>query len=148
MRSTGNNFFRFRALNVVACLIAVLAMSASAISACACNHHKSRVKAEEKPSCHSTSHSEPAVSSQDVPDSDSLHSGCNCFVNDRIPAITAKSESKKFSAEKINPTGEKLVSPAPLLLYSYAGPANFHSPRLDYSGRFVTSGPSRAPPRM
>ena len=134
--------------NIAACLIAVLAMCASAVAACACSHHQPQIKVEEKSSCHSTSHAEPAVSSEDVPDSDSLHSGCNCYVNDRVPAITAKPESKKFSAVKINAAGSKVVSTARVRLYSYARVATFDSPRLNYSGSSLTSGPSRAPPRL
>ena len=143
-----NNFFRLKAWNVAACLIAVLAMSASAVAACACSHHQPLVKAEEKPSCHSASHAEPAVSLQDLPESNSLHSGCNCFVNDRIPAITAKSDSKKFSAAKMVTADSSVVSTIAVLSCSSAVSTNVESPNFIYSGTFLASGPSRAPPRL
>ena len=148
MRFAGNNVLRLRAWNAAACLIAVLAMCSSAVAACACSHHQPQVKVEEEPSCHSRSHAEPTAAAQAELDASSLHTGCNCYVNDRRPAISVKSESKKFSAVKLVAGHRNIESPAPILVYSGSLSANFHSPKLHYSQSPLSSGPSRAPPRL
>ena len=148
MRPAGNNLIKLRSWNVVACLVAVLAMFASAASACACNHHQTRVKAEEKPSCHASSHAEPAVESEDAVASNRFRSGCSCIVNTRVPAITAKSESKKFSADKVTASEEVPVRNIPALFCARDRSAEFDPPDLNYSNLLTPSGPPRAPPRL
>ena len=149
MRPAGNNFIKLRSWNVAACLIAVLAMFASAASACACSHHQIRVKAEEKPPCHGSSHAEPAAAvTEDAVDSKSLRSGCSCFVSTRAPAMTTKSESKKFSAAKIIASDEIPDGKILALVCALDGSAEFESAHINYSNILLSSGPSRAPPRL
>ena len=148
MRSAGIKFVSLRSWNVAACLIAVLAMFASAASACACNHHQSPVKVEAKPSCHGSSHAEPAVDAEDSVDSNSFRSGCSCFVSTRVPAITAKPENKKFAAGKITAANGVPVRNIVPLVCAQKGSAEFEPAHISYSNILLSSGPSRAPPRL
>ena len=137
-----------RSWNVAACLIAVLAMFASAASACACNHHQPQVKAEEKPSCHPPSHAEPAAETEEAVDFDTFRLGCSCFVGTRILAIMVKSEIKKFSSDRIAAADEVPVQKVPVAYRAAAGSAEIGTPVLDHSNVLPPAGPSRAPPRL
>lgn len=145
--SVRQNFFKLKQCNIVVCLLAIVAMFASAVSACACTHHEMRAGVEQAPSCHSASHEgsaapvEPAVS-------DNFRSGCGCFVTTPVLAIAAKSESKRFSAEKAVAAGETLLFELPLLLFSNTDPVDFDTNDLAYSWACLNSGSPRAPPRL
>ncbi|MBP7415574.1 MAG: hypothetical protein KA831_02890 [Pyrinomonadaceae bacterium] len=79
------------------CAVAILSLLASAVSACACNHHEAKPVAAAS-SCHSETHE--TVSAEGVPTGDAVETGCNCFVKDPTPFILAKSESKKLKVQK------------------------------------------------
>ncbi|HRI03929.1 MAG TPA: hypothetical protein PLL77_09315 [Pyrinomonadaceae bacterium] len=82
------------------CVVAILSLLASAVSACACNHHESK-PVTAVASCHSETHE--AVSAERVTNGDTVETGCNCFVKDPTPFILAKSESKKLKVQKKSP---------------------------------------------
>lgn len=135
--------------NVAACLLAMLAMFASAVSACACSHHQPAVAdVEQTSSCHPASHSETSTStaaSTEPPASDTVGEGCSCFVSSRTPAITAKSENKHISAEAVSASIIRLDFPASVTITVKLAKV---TPNADvYVGVPPRSGPSRAPPR-
>lgn len=82
------------------CVVAILSLLASAVSACACNHHESK-PVTAVASCHSETHE--AVSAKGVPTGDAVETECNCFVKDPTPFILAKSESKKLKVQQKSP---------------------------------------------
>ncbi|MGD9561842.1 MAG: hypothetical protein AB7F88_06440 [Pyrinomonadaceae bacterium] len=148
VRSDRHNFKRFRPCGVAVCLLAMLAMFTSAVSACACAHHQSQAAAEPAPSCHSASHKETSAEPDEPTASDNFHSGCECLVKSPVPAIAAKSESKKISAEKAAAANEPPACYVPILRFSGSESADFDFAAFTYSGVFLTAGPARAPPRL
>ena len=137
-----------RANKMVISLAAVLSLFVSVVSACACSHHQSQVKTDP-PSCHSSSHGEPAAAADEPASTETFGAGCNCFVNTPAPAITAKSEKKRFSYEKHLGALAALVIPDAIDLqprYRHAdGP---ESPPSFFKGQSLSFGPPRAPPRL
>jgi len=142
---------RSRAAKFLLLVTAMLSLSLSAVSACACTHHRDARKADgETPSCHSASHetsnAESVTSDSGLPTFDET---CNCFLRQAESAITAKSEIKRSkaetspsighgqtvefnAAENVTLTDDQIASAVP----------NFHTKAL------LRSGPSRAPPRL
>lgn len=139
---------KFRFCEISLCVIAILALSVSAISACACTHHQVKA-AEERPSCHSSSHTEAAQPEADNPESGYFNANCSCFVNTPVPAIFSKTEVKKVAAEKAAGNGHVLVA----AIMPFVGELKRETPLfeaavLSYAGEHLVSGPSRAPPRL
>lgn len=136
-----------RANNLMLSLAAILSLFVSAVSACACSHHQVKAKADE-PSCHSSGHAAPAAESPGPATGESLDAGCGCFINAPVPAITAKSESKKPHSGKLAVT----AVPANDVLGTFSDlRIQVSSPQTElaaYGGRRLTSGPPRAPPRL
>jgi hypothetical protein len=143
MRAAGAKI-KFR--EVLLCMIAVMALCVSAVSACACTHHQEQAAAEQ-PSCHSTSHAEMPTAEQ--PLSDHFDSGCNCFVDSRVPAIASKSENKKAAVDAADPRDtDLLVLLERSRLVTEQAAVDDDDACHGYSGFLLTSGPSRAPPRL
>lgn len=129
---------------------AVLSLFVASISACACTHHQSTPETE-KPSCHSSGHDEASPDSSDgladLPLTDSLGEGCNCFVNTQVPAVIAKSDSKQIAIERAILVA--LTGAPELILRIDRARSVAYSPKFSpYSSPPRLLGPSRAPPRL
>jgi hypothetical protein len=144
MKSAG---LKIRVREISLCVIAIMALCVSAVSACACGHHQSEAAAEQV-SCHPPSHGGPATVSNEQPLGDSFDSSCGCFVNTPIAAITSASENKNSGVHSID-----LNSPVSIeLLGSVVATSKprlpFVAAALNYSVHLLFSGLSRAPPRL
>ena len=124
-------------------------MAISAVAACACTHHQAKTPEKKVISCHGASHEveTPEVSSDD-PGGPRVDENCYCYLNRAQPAITAKSEQKKFKAQQTDVS----ENPAPVDFESQLIPitevASVHSNFVLYTKLLPRSGPSRAPPRL
>lgn len=145
-----NSLLNCRSWKLAACLLALLAMFSSAVSACACTHHEDlRPETEQTADCHSSSHDETVTATEESVISDNFRAGCNCLPGTPVPAITAKSESKKFAVQKLtDPEGESFFADTGKTVSGVQATVAY-STHPFYSGkRYLTSGPSRAPPRL
>ena len=146
MGKVSSTFRKINLREMSFCVIAILAMCVSAVSACACTHHQQKA-ADEEPSCHS-SHVETAQAETDRTQSDSLETNCNCFINEPVPAIVSKTESKKVAVEEAERIGDVLVASVRLVILELKQESGvFDRADLNYSSHLLVSGPSRAPPR-
>lgn len=132
-------------------LLAVMSMFVSAVSACACAHHSASEVEETAASCHSSSHSvshEP-FAEQETPSGPAAGVDCDCFVRIPVPAISAKTDSKKTGQNDKNESGEPAQVDYVLPEFAASGivfPAS--SKPSSYSFQPGLSAPSRAPPRL
>src|SRR5262245_20228674 len=92
---------RRRSSSLICSVVAIFAMAISAIAACACTHHQARETEKKVISCHGASHeTESPEVSNDEPSGPYVDESCNCYLNRVQPAITAKSEQKKFKTQQ------------------------------------------------
>lgn len=136
-----------RAKHVLVTVTAMLSLFVSAVSACACSHHKP-VKQTAESSCHGPSHMVPAAEPSNLLGTH-LESACNCFVQTRIPAIVAKKDDKRTTVQA--PVGD--VQQLPVFLAAEFDRTNesepsFEPPQSNYHHALLASLPSRAPPRL
>ena len=124
----------------------MLSLAASAVSACACSHHGDVLKDAEN-TCHGQSHDTSAVKASS--DARQFGSGCECFARTSIPAITAKKDDSRTTADKqiadiaelptpITPGSENVAARDAILLSLYS----------NYQQALLESLPPRAPPRL
>lgn len=130
------------------CLLAILSLFASSVSACACSHHQEKEETEVS-SCHSHSTETKSNQNQDgnLPEtlqSTVSESGCVCF--QPAPKIIVKSENikveKHISAiQTINPLAIVFVQ------QTFSVKVGFPKP-LYLSDSFYNLSPGRAPPGL
>jgi hypothetical protein len=140
---------RRHSISLVCSVFAVLAMATSAIAACACTHHQTQKTEQKNLSCHDTSHtSETPEVSNDAAGGPRFGESCNCYVDHFQPAITAKSELKKFkSGNSIADENTASIEIVPQVV-SVATVTLVHSSFNFYTKILPRFGPARAPPRL
>ncbi|NOT46686.1 MAG: hypothetical protein HOP17_02905 [Acidobacteria bacterium] len=131
-----------------AAFVVVMALCVSAVSACACTHHR-ETRVAEQPSCHSSPHEGMTMSSDERPLFDIVDSNCSCFVDTPAPAIIVKSDNKKAALEKIHSSSQVWIADVEPAPFENAEAASlFRGDLLACGDTLLVSGPSRAPPRL
>lgn len=129
------------------CVVAVVALFVSTVSACACAHHRSRSKSQPL-SCHSASHEQAVEGDNTIDPGESLDSFCGCFVKDPVPFITAKSTEKRTNLADGTATAS---AGSPIVQYPrfVAQPIGISfTYEIEIAKTVGTAAPSRAPPRL
>src|SRR5687767_8922960 len=130
-------------------LAAMFSLAASSLAACACSHHQIPSAADAvETSCHGAGHAyQQGKQNLDQPGSGhQLDTGCNCFVRDSVPSLSAKTRNlTEFADSASGECGVITVNLAPVLRFSQ--PDNFLSLAADFDSPRSTRAPARAPPR-
>ena len=124
-------------------------MAVAAVAACTCAHHQSP-KAEKKVlSCHGANHEkEDPEFLKDDPNRQRVSEQCNCFLNRVEPAITAKSEQKKFKTQQTDVAAAETTVDLDRSFVALMDIAPVDPIFSFYTRTLPRSGPSRAPPRL
>jgi hypothetical protein len=139
---------RSKPVKFVLLVAAMLALSTSAIAACACTHHQSKAKAET-PSCHRASHEAPSPeATEPVPTENWAGTHCECAMPEVAPAIVVTSKLKEMSPRNAEQATECVRVSLVESSDSVADPAITASVPKFHKRTFSRTGPSRAPPRL
>lgn len=118
----------------------------SSVAACACDHNR-LAKVEAEPSCHASSHTEPAADIRS--DNDRVDVGCNCFVSDTQVAALGRSETKKQKLSiDVASAAASTSAFTPAFRSNESRTVSPHTQTTAYSQPYGRSAPSRGPPLL
>lgn len=131
--------------NILASILAVLAIVASPLLVCACDHRPEPVKEKiEVSSCHKQAHDDDAG---DAPIATSAEAICDCVMQAAGAKYIVKNDSKK--PLKHIAAAEKIAIDRPVVAEAVTtATTEFYPPALFAPARYHNLSPGRAPPRL
>lgn len=137
-----------RKSHILGSLAVLVTLLISSVSACACDHHGTRV-ARAKPSCHSAASHEDPVKVEVTTDNTRIEKSCNCNIHISPASVLTRSEKKGVVLQQ-DAAAADVILPSRETSNTVSSPEScFLDNDLDlYETLAHSRAPSRAPPRL